>query len=479
MNDLDDDDVTLLRRYVRDQSQAAFTALVTRHVAVVYAAALRQVGGDRHLAHDVTQRVFLTLAMRAATLMNRPFLLSWLYTTTRNLASTARRTEYRRRKREATVTFDPALASFRDSPPHLLDDPRWSRVFDDALSSLRELDRSALLFRFFQDLSFEAVGRRLGCQEEAARKRVARALEHLRSALHQRGLTASPAAVWATLAQHTTAAASVVPAGLAESISAVTLTGVATSAKMGGGLGGFAFLMNVWTKTAIVGSVVVGAATYLFVGTPSFSDPSSAELPPADHLISADRSEKTDLLSNPEASAPVALDSGVVRPQSSAPEPSPKRRPIPYQPVSQLKDVGTKTPRETLQTFFAAKHNAQVESMSSLLLLEKSAKAIADDQWQRLPDETRQNFNSPAEMMATFYASATPVESLAVMHESIVEGKDARLHVAVRYPDGRERLQEWNLRATPDGWRVVMPGRLAVKFVSFLSHTPRTTTQQR
>jgi DNA-directed RNA polymerase specialized sigma24 family protein len=77
----------VLRRYAAghpaDQAQEAFAEVVRRHLNLVYFAALRQVGGDEHLAKEIAQAVFTDLARKAPALAGREVLASWLYTSTR------------------------------------------------------------------------------------------------------------------------------------------------------------------------------------------------------------------------------------------------------------------------------------------------------------------------------------------------------------------------------------------------------------
>src|SRR5688572_30699093 len=95
-----DDTATLLRRYAREKSEAAFAELVRRHVDLVYSAALRRTNGDAHRAADVAQQVFTRLARDAAKLTGHTVLAAWLYTTTRNAAVDLIRAEQRRRTHE-------------------------------------------------------------------------------------------------------------------------------------------------------------------------------------------------------------------------------------------------------------------------------------------------------------------------------------------------------------------------------------------
>jgi hypothetical protein len=62
------DDRELLRRFVERRSAEAFGELVRRHLNFVYFSALRRTNGDTHLARDISQIVFITLAQNAASL---------------------------------------------------------------------------------------------------------------------------------------------------------------------------------------------------------------------------------------------------------------------------------------------------------------------------------------------------------------------------------------------------------------------------
>src|SRR5882762_2259307 len=178
------DDWQLLQSYVERDSETAFRTLVTGYVNLVYWVALRQVR-DTQLAEEVAQAVFILLARKARGFRQGVVLSGWLFRTTRFVASRAVRTEQRRQRREQE-----AFAMQQLTTP----DDAWKRIspaLDEALEHLGETDRNAVLLRFFDDKSHRETAAALGVSEDAAKKRLTRALDKLRNFFAGRGVTLS------------------------------------------------------------------------------------------------------------------------------------------------------------------------------------------------------------------------------------------------------------------------------------------------
>ena len=211
------DDTTLLHRFVEDRSEEAFTQLVQRHLPMVHATALRRVGGDAHLAQDVTQLVFISLARKASSLVNHASLTGWLYVNTHHSTAEIVRREQRRKQREGSA-HSMHLASTSDDPP--IDPAFLYPLLDDALVALKPDDREAVVLRFFAQRSFAEIGTALRITEEAARKRVDRALEKLQATLSLRGITSTVTALGTAL---TAAGITSAPATLVGPVAAAAL----------------------------------------------------------------------------------------------------------------------------------------------------------------------------------------------------------------------------------------------------------------
>jgi RNA polymerase sigma factor (sigma-70 family) len=242
------DDEKLLEEYARARSESAFGELVARHIDLVYSAALRVVNGDTYLAQDVTQTVFIDLARKARSLPRNVVLAGWLHRHTCYTAATAVRTERRRRTREQTAMEMRALDDNTS--------PAWEQIapyLDEGLNQLSVDDRDALVLRFLRHQDFRAVGAALGISEDAAQKRVSRALDKLRGVLSRRGVALTAVALTSVLATQTVTAA---PAGLA---AGVTTASLAAGAKTGTTLSLLKFMATAKLKAGIVTAIVLAS----------------------------------------------------------------------------------------------------------------------------------------------------------------------------------------------------------------------------
>lgn len=91
---------------------------------------------------------------------------------------------------------------------------------DAAMDELEPADRDALLLRYFQNRDLRAVGTALGISDDAAQKRVSRAVDKLRAVLAGRGVAASAAGLTAVVSAQAVQAA---PAGLAAAWATVSI----------------------------------------------------------------------------------------------------------------------------------------------------------------------------------------------------------------------------------------------------------------
>jgi RNA polymerase sigma factor (sigma-70 family) len=244
------EDMWLVREYATRQSETAFATLISRHTNLVYSAALR-LTGDLQLAEEITQVVFIILARKAASLGAKTILTGWLYRTTCYVSRSALKRERRRQQHEQEAYLQSDLSNQTE--------PEWtqlSQLLDEAMMHLGQIDRDALVLRYFEGRSLQEVGSALGRSEDAAKKRVRRALEKLRSFFVKRGVSSTTAIIADMISANSVQAA---PVALAKTISTVAVAkGAAVSPSTLALIQG-ALKVMAWTKIKIatVGALVL------------------------------------------------------------------------------------------------------------------------------------------------------------------------------------------------------------------------------
>ena len=257
MNDATDMD--LLRQYARGNSDTAFAALVSRHVNLVYSAALRKTGNP-DAAGEITQAVFVILAQKARRIPDKTILSGWLYQTARLTAASFLKSEARRVRREQEAYMQTELHAATS-------DEIWEQLaplLEDAMGQLGEKERAAVVLRFFGDKSFAEVATASGVSGNAAKKRVSHALEKLRRYFSRRDVSSTTAIIAGAISANSVHAA---PAALAKAVAAAAVAkGAAASGSTLTLIQG-ALKIMAWTKAKT--AIVVGVAAILAVGTPT------------------------------------------------------------------------------------------------------------------------------------------------------------------------------------------------------------------
>lgn len=198
---MSDRDSDLLTTYAREGDHAAFATLVARHLDLVYSVARRQTGSSGQ-AEQVAQMVFIQLARESRTIKGGTPLVAWLHAAARRRALHAVGDGARRRARGQEAVAEPAAAIVSAKAGH---SPVWPMVeplLDEAVETLGELDRAAILLRFFENHPPRELGAALGISEQGAQQRASHALDQLCGLFLRRGIVVSAPGLATDLSAH-------------------------------------------------------------------------------------------------------------------------------------------------------------------------------------------------------------------------------------------------------------------------------------
>lgn len=238
--------------HVSELSRPAFERLVREHHAAVYSSALRIVR-DEATALDVTQDVYLAVLSGRIVLTGDgdERVLRWF--AVRSSLQAMRARENRRAREEGYAMVH---ADVRTSDP--LEARDESSALASSIARLPESLRVPLQLRYFEDMTFDAVGDALSISGPAAHERVKRALAALRDNLSRAGFAAVATGLEENLSSAARASIVQAPPQLARQLVALHSGAAATSIASALGLAVVVVLTTVavltWTASTSGGA---------------------------------------------------------------------------------------------------------------------------------------------------------------------------------------------------------------------------------
>jgi len=177
-------DLGVLRKAQRGDERA-FTLIVRTYETPVYNYVLRLVGGDRALAEDLTQEVFLRVFQGLSKFSLRSKFTTWLFQVTKNRVLDELRASERRPRH---------LVALEDVPPLEVVDAPFERVeaVDAVWRSVGDLNvdlKMALLLRDIVGLSYTEIADSLEITLATVKWRIYKAREEVQLALAREGIT--------------------------------------------------------------------------------------------------------------------------------------------------------------------------------------------------------------------------------------------------------------------------------------------------
>jgi len=183
--DDDAEDVRLMGLVGRGDT-TAFEELIQRHQTLVAGTVARMLGSNSDV-EDIAQQVFIRVWKSASRYVPRAKFTTWLLKITRNLVFN----ELRRSKRHAHVPVQtdpqseelPIKDAVDLAPDASLLEAELQRKIEEAILSLPESQRMALILRRYEELSYEQIGEALDLSVPAVKSLLFRARTELRERL--------------------------------------------------------------------------------------------------------------------------------------------------------------------------------------------------------------------------------------------------------------------------------------------------------
>ncbi len=178
-------DVSLMAKVAQGDHEA-FEELVTRHQHAVVGTVAKMLGNPSG-AEDISQQVFLRLWKSAPRYKATAKFTTYLFTITRNLVFNETRRKSRRNEQSLQEQEDDWHQQFpvegHTRPDEQILQSELQKAVDEAVASLPEKQRMAVVLRRYENMPYEEIADVLGLSVSAVKSQLFRARSSLREAL--------------------------------------------------------------------------------------------------------------------------------------------------------------------------------------------------------------------------------------------------------------------------------------------------------
>lgn len=178
------DDIQLMTK-VAAGDEIAFRALIERHQNAVVGTVAKMMGSPTD-AEDIAQQVFLRIWKSAKRYKPQAKFTTYLFTITRNLVFNETKKRSRRKNHsldEAQENTDLQLPSGGTNPDQDLRQKELQQTVNAAIAALPEAQRTALILRRYEDMSYEDIAAVMKCSVSSIKSHLFRARGSLRESL--------------------------------------------------------------------------------------------------------------------------------------------------------------------------------------------------------------------------------------------------------------------------------------------------------
>lgn len=158
-------------------SQAAMEVLTRKYYQQIYAFVYRKVG-NKELAYDLTQEIFIKMMQKLSLYKNTGSFKSWLYTLAVNHCRDYWRSKQHKEKEKETI-LDDAIENDKSNVPYIFEKKETRAQVKHAILQLPEMQREAIILRYYHDSTMKEIAEMTDANISTVKSRLKQGLEKL------------------------------------------------------------------------------------------------------------------------------------------------------------------------------------------------------------------------------------------------------------------------------------------------------------